>query len=163
MLTLALLYRWTIWSLERSKNSQGHVLSDRRLLDSWSACPYPAHGEHGSGGTADCFLHLSVGRVGEGSGTPLQYSCLENPMDGGASKAAVHGVAEGRTRLRDLTFTFHFHALDDFIWKSISYWLPRPILLGNYYIPHIIKFNVFSWTELKIRIVHLSQRVSLEC
>ena len=46
------------------------------------------------------------------NGTPLQYSCLENPMDGGAWKAAVHGVAEGRTWLSDFTFTFHFHALD---------------------------------------------------
>ena len=50
--------------------------------------------------------------VGEGNGTPLQYSCLENPMDGGAWKAAVHGVAVGRTRLSDFTFTFHFHALE---------------------------------------------------
>ena len=50
--------------------------------------------------------------IGEGNGTSLQYSCLENPMDGGAWKAAVHGVAEGRTRLSDLTFTFHFHALE---------------------------------------------------
>ena len=49
---------------------------------------------------------------GEGNGTPLQYSCLENPMDGGAQWAAVHGVARGRTRLRDFTFTFHFHALE---------------------------------------------------
>ena len=49
---------------------------------------------------------------GEGNGTPLQYSCLENPMDGGARKAGVHGVAEGRTRLSDFTFTFHFHALE---------------------------------------------------
>ena len=49
---------------------------------------------------------------GEGSGTPLQYSCLENPMDGGAWYAAVHGVAEGRTRLSDFTFTFHFNALE---------------------------------------------------
>ena len=48
---------------------------------------------------------------GENNGTPLQYSCLENPMDGGAWKAAVHGVTEGRTRLSDFTFTFHFHAL----------------------------------------------------
>ena len=48
---------------------------------------------------------------GEGNGTPLQYSCLENPTDGGAWKAVVHGVAEGRTRLSDFTFTFHFHAL----------------------------------------------------
>ena len=43
---------------------------------------------------------------------PLQYSCLENPMDGGAWWATVHGVAEGRTRLSDFTFTFHFHALE---------------------------------------------------
>ena len=50
--------------------------------------------------------------AGEGNGTPLQYSCLENPMDGGAWKAAVHGVAEGRTWLSDFTFTFHFHALE---------------------------------------------------
>ena len=50
--------------------------------------------------------------LGEGNGTPLQYFCLENPMDGGALKAAVHGVAEGRIQLSDLTFTFHFHALE---------------------------------------------------
>ena len=50
--------------------------------------------------------------VGEGNGTPLQYSCLENPMDRGAWKAAVHGVAEGRTQLSNFTFTFHFHALE---------------------------------------------------
>ena len=49
---------------------------------------------------------------GEGDGTPLQYSCLEDPMDGGAWKAAVHGVAKSRTRLSDFTLTFHFHALE---------------------------------------------------
>ena len=41
-----------------------------------------------------------------------QYSCLETPMDRGAWKAAVHGVAEGWTQLSDFTFTFHFHALE---------------------------------------------------
>ena len=46
------------------------------------------------------------------NGNSLQYSCLENPMDGGAYYAAVHGVAKSRTRLSDFTFTFHFHALD---------------------------------------------------
>ena len=51
-------------------------------------------------------------RDGEGNGVPLQYSCLENPMDGGAWKAAVHGVTKGRTRLSNFTFTFHFHALE---------------------------------------------------
>ena len=50
--------------------------------------------------------------AGGGNGTPLQYSCLENPLDGVAWKAAVHGVAEGLTRLSDFTFTFHFHALE---------------------------------------------------
>ena len=49
---------------------------------------------------------------GEGNGTPLQYSCLENPMDGGAWQAAVHGVAKSRARLSDFTFTFHFRALE---------------------------------------------------
>ena len=49
---------------------------------------------------------------GEGNGTRLQYSCLENPMDEGAWWAAVHGVARRRTRLSDFTFTFHFHALE---------------------------------------------------
>ena len=49
---------------------------------------------------------------GEGSDTPLQSSCLENPMDGGAWKAAVHGVTEGQMRLSDFTFTFHFHELE---------------------------------------------------
>ena len=48
----------------------------------------------------------------EGNGTPLQYSCLENPMEGGTWKAVVHGVAEGRTRLSNFTLTFHFHALE---------------------------------------------------
>ena len=48
----------------------------------------------------------------EGNGTPLQYSCLENPMDGGAWWAAVHGVAKSQTRLSDFTFTFHFHAFE---------------------------------------------------
>ena len=43
---------------------------------------------------------------------PLQYSCLENPMDGGAQQAAVHGVTKSRTRLSDFTFTFHFPALE---------------------------------------------------
>ena len=49
---------------------------------------------------------------GEGHGTPLQYSCLENPMDGGAWWAAVHGVTKSQTWLSDFTFTLHFPALE---------------------------------------------------
>ena len=59
-------------------------------------------------------LKLSYGhiQIGEGTGNPLQYSCLENPMDGGAWWAAVHGVSKSRTWLHDFTFPFHFHALE---------------------------------------------------
>ena len=45
------------------------------------------------------------------NGTPLQHSCLENPTDGGAWWATIHGVAKSRIRLSSFTFTFHFHAL----------------------------------------------------
>ena len=69
---------------------------------------------------------------GEGNGTPLQCSCLEDPMDGGAWWAAVHGVAGGRTRLSDFTFTFHFHSLEKemathfsiLAWKTP--WMEKP-------------------------------------
>ena len=61
--------------------------------------------------TEEYFL-LSRQGCGEGNGTPLQYSCLENPMDGGVWWAAVHGVAKSQTRLSDFTFTFYFHSLE---------------------------------------------------
>ena len=58
-------------------------------------------------------VRTNLGSIfGEGNGTPLQYSCLENSMDGGAWKAEVHGVTKSRTQLSDFTFTFHFHALE---------------------------------------------------
>ena len=56
------------------------------------------------------FLHH---HLGEGNGNPLQYSCLENPMDGGAWQTAVHGVTKSQARLGDFTFTFHFHAMEE--------------------------------------------------
>ena len=58
----------------------------------------------------------------EGNSNPLQYSCLENPMDGGASWATFHGVAKSRTQLSDFTFTFHFYALE-------KKWQPTPVFL----------------------------------
>ena len=59
----------------------------------------------------DVFLETRT-LLGESNGTPLQCSCLENPMDGGAWWAAVHGVAKSRTWLSDFTFAFHFHTLE---------------------------------------------------
>ena len=64
---------------------------------------------------------LWIKSCGEGNGTPLQYSCLENPMDRGTWKAAVHGVAEGQTQLSDFTFTFmHWRRK----WQSTPVFLP---------------------------------------
>ena len=60
--------------------------------------------------------------VGKGSGTPLQHSCLENPMDAGAWWAAVHGVAKSRTRLSDFLSLFTFMH-----WRRK--WQPTPVLL----------------------------------
>jgi len=48
-------------------------------------------------------FHFSLSCIGEGNGSPLQCSCLENPRDGGASWAAVYGVAQSRTRLKRLS------------------------------------------------------------
>ena len=53
-----------------------------------------------------------MAKTGEGNGSPLQYSCLGNPMDRGAWWATVHGVAKSQTQLSGFTFTFHFHALE---------------------------------------------------
>ena len=59
-----------------------------------------------------CFLSQVKENSWRRQWPPLQYSCLENPMGGGAWWAAVHGVAKSWTRLSDFTFTFHFHALE---------------------------------------------------
>ena len=58
------------------------------------------------------FFFFFASNIDEGNGTPLQYSCLENPMDGGAWWAAVHEVTKSQTWLSDFTFAFHFHALE---------------------------------------------------
>ena len=58
------------------------------------------------------FIHSSVYIFREGNGNPLQHSCLQNPMDGGAWWAAVHGVAKSPIGLSNFTLTFHFHALE---------------------------------------------------
>ena len=81
----------------------------------------------------------------KGNGTPLQYSRLENPMDGGAWWAADHGVAKSRTQLSDLTFTFHFHALEKetathssvFAWRIPGMAVPGGLLsMGSHRVGH---------------------------
>ena len=77
------------------------LLHCRHILYHWASCKAQYH-----------YTLLLAMWDGEGNGTPLQYSCLENPMDGGAWWATVHGVTKSRTRLSDFPFTFHFHALE---------------------------------------------------
>ena len=87
----------------------------------WGGLPFPPPGDLPDSGIQPAspvspalegeFFTTSA-TCGEGNGTPLQYSCLENPMGQGAWGAAVHGVAKSQTRLSDFTFTFHFHALE---------------------------------------------------
>ena len=70
--------------------------------------------------------------LGEGNGTPLQYSCLENPMDGGAWWAALHGVAKSRTWPSHFTFTFHFHVTSLSLFTFMHWkrkWQPPPVFL----------------------------------
>ena len=57
-------------------------------------------------------FHFSLSHIGEGNGNPLQCSCLENPGDGGAWLAAVHGVTQSRTRLKWLSSSNSAHKLN---------------------------------------------------
>ena len=82
---------------------------------------------------------------GEGNATPLQYSCLENPMDGGAWWAIVHEVVKSRPRLSNFSFTFHSHALEKEMetYSGVLAWrIPRTgepgglLLMGSHRVGH---------------------------
>ena len=86
-----------------------------RLVCGLSVCSYQTLKSYYNTGIRSAFLHVQIFvelLTRPGDGTPLQSSCLANPVDGGAWWAAVHGVAKSQTRLSDLPFTFHFHALE---------------------------------------------------
>ena len=97
-----------------------------------------------------CFWHILGNDIREGNGTPLQYSCLENPMDGGAWQAVVHGVTKSWTRLRDFTFIFHFHALEKEIATHsivIAWRIPRMMEPGG--LPSMGSHRVgHNWSDL---------------
>ena len=97
---------------------------------------------------------------GEGDGTPLQYSCLENPMDGGAWWAAVHGVMKSWTRLSVFTFTFHFHALEKAVathFSVLAWRIPETEetgglpSMGSHRVRHDWS-DLTVWSKVKIKI-----------
>ena len=108
--------------MQGSDSMLHHGLQSTRLLCPWNflgkntRLPFPSVGDLPNPGIKPASFASPV-LAGDPqlcyyNGNPLQYSCLENPMDGGAWQAAVHGVAQSQTRLSDFTFTFHFHALE---------------------------------------------------
>ena len=98
----------------------------------------------------DWMTSLSLSRIGEGNGNPLQYSCQENPRDGGALWAAVYGVTQSRTRLMWLSSS---------IWYlSFSFWLTSLCIIGSRFI-HLIRndWNVILFMAEYYSIVYMHQ------
>ena len=110
--------------------------------------------------------------MGEGNGDPLQYSCLENPMDRGACWAAVPGVTKSRTQLSDFTFTFHFHALEEemathssvLAWRIPGMAEPSGLLsMGSHRVGHnwsdlaayTVLSHIFLYVEVAYPFIHL--------
>src|SRR5574340_1815760 len=88
-----------------------HIWKTQQWPQNWKMSvfiPVPKKGNAKECSNDHTIALISHTSNGEGNGTPLQCFCLENPMDGGAWWAAVHGVAKSQTRLSDFTFTFHF-------------------------------------------------------
>ena len=101
--------------------------------------------------TSDC-------RPGEGDGNPLKCSCLENPMDGGAWWATVHGVAKSQTQLSDLTFTFHFYALKKEMatHSSVLAWrIPRTAEPGGLPSMGLHRFG-HDWSDLAVAVSRMA-------
>ena len=125
--------KWALESITTSKASGGdgipvepfQILKDEavKLLHSicqhiWKTQQWPQDWKRSvfisipkKGNAKECSNYHTIALISH-NGTPLQHSCLENPMDGGAWWATVHRVAKSQTRLSDFTFTFHFHALE---------------------------------------------------
>ena len=100
------------WLIPLPSQPLFHSASSRNQCQNQNDVIISQKGKLGATQPLDYVLTVLNVFCGEGDGTPLQYSCLESPMDGGAWWAAVHGVARSRTQLIDFTFPFHFHALE---------------------------------------------------
>ena len=106
----------------------------------------------GSDGKASAYNAGDLGLIpgserspGEGNGNPLQYSCLENPMDRGAWWATVHGVAKSQTRLSNFTFSFQNHQKLRQKWSKCQLYLQWRVVSGLVWW-HMTQAGVF-WEE----------------
>jgi len=97
--------KWVVASSRHSGEAMAPHSSTLVWKISWTEEPggLQSMGSLESDTTERLHFHFSLSCIGEGNGTPLQYSCLENPMDGGAWWAAISGVAQSRTRLKRLS------------------------------------------------------------
>ena len=106
---------WRTWHMSLDLGHRHNDWCWAHTWKSWSWWVAPGFDRVDSVSAGQKYKHISSRlewMLGEGNGNPLQNSCLENPLGGGAWWAAVHGVAKSRTRLSNFTFTFHFHTLE---------------------------------------------------
>ena len=134
------------------------VYSTPSTNETWKAISSDVHLKQYSVILMSTFIYrMLVDLVREGDGTPLQYSCLENPVDGGAWWAAVHEVTQSQTLLSNFTFTFHFHALKKEMatHSSVLAWrIPGTVEPGG--LPSMWSHRVgHDWSDLAAAAVHL--------
>ena len=108
--------------------------------------PCGSAGKESACNAGDLGLISELGRFpGEGNGNPLQYSCLENPMDGRAWQATVHGVMKSQTRLSDFTLTFTLYSI---------------LLIQKNELPGISTINVLESTGYSMQRVRIRSQTS---
>ena len=139
-----------VW--EEENTSHANMYKNARW---WLICPLEVKEMRGQ---KEIRIGIDMGEViireyfGESDGTPLQYSCLENPMGGGAWWAAVHGVATSQTWLSNFTFTFHFYALEKETTTHSSVHAWRIPGMGSHGVGH-------DWSDLAVAVVKETSKV----
>ena len=108
--------------------------------------------------TEQLHFHFSLSCIGEGNGTPLQCSCLENPGDGGAWWAAVYGVTQSRTRLKRHSSSSRGYG--NLVWLIFTVLFQVGKIFYNF-LPSTLYFSVLLHSGLQGQICQLLQ-VSLD-
>ena len=99
-------------------------------------------GHEESDTTERLHFHFSLSCIGEGNGNPLQCSCLENPRDGGAWWAAVYGVTQGRTQLKQLSSSSMCVQYCPTLWDLVDHSMPDSSVRG------ILQARILKWVAM---------------